>query len=112
MKAGDLREPIRLERPHRTTDQRGLPVTTWEPVGGVLYASMKDVSGRDFYAAQAYQAQDVVTFGIRWRDDIRKTWRILCRGVPYEIEQINHLGYKRDFMHVKAKAIVGEGGES
>ena len=72
-------------------------------------ASMADVSGRDFYAAQAYQAQDIVTFGIRWRDDLCKEWRIVHRGSVYQIEQINHLGYRRDFIHVKARMTTGEG---
>lgn len=30
-------------------------------------------------------------------------------GQKYQIEQINHLGYKRDFMHIKARLITGEG---
>ncbi len=109
MKAGDLREPIRLERPSYGMDDHGNRMTTYTQVGGVVYASMKDVSGRDFFAAQAHQTQDVVTFGIRWRSDIDKTWRIVYHGVPYEIEQINHLGYKRDFLHIKARAVLGEG---
>lgn len=109
IKAGDLKHPICLERPTFRTDDCGNRSTTWIQVGSVLYASMKDVSGREFYAAQAYQAQDVVTFGIRWRDDITEEWRIVYHNIPYKIEQINHLGYKRDFMHIKAKAVKGKG---
>lgn len=109
MKAGDLRQPIRLECPVASVDSGGNRVTTWKPLPVTVYASMKDVSGREFYAAQAYQAQDVVTFGIRWRDDITEEWRIVHHGIPYKIEQINHLGYKRDFMHIKAKAVKGKG---
>ncbi len=108
MKAGDLKHRITLERPVDTTDARGNRRTVWQPFATCM-ASMADVSGRDFYAAQAYQAQDTVTFGIRWRDALNKECRIDHMGQKYQIEQINHLGYKRDFMHIKARRITGEG---
>ena len=108
MKAGDLKHQIVIERPETTTDAKGNRRTAWVPVV-TCWASMADVSGRDFYAAQAHQAQDVVTFGIRWLDSIDKECRIIHDGRVYHIEQINHLGYKRDFLHVKAREIRGEG---
>ena len=108
MKSGDLKHRITIQRPTFETDARGNRRRTWRDVATV-WASMADVSGRDFYAAQAYQAQDIVTFGIRWRDDIDKECRVLHAGNPYEIEQINHLGYKRDFLHIKARMVCGEG---
>jgi SPP1 family predicted phage head-tail adaptor len=101
MKAGDLKHRVSLERATHTTDDRGNRRTTWLPIT-TCWASMADVSGRDFFAAQAYQAQDIITFGIRWRDDLDKECRIIHAGQAYQIEQINHLGYKRDFMHLKA----------
>lgn len=107
MKAGDLKHPITLERPEVTIDAKGNRRTTWTPAA-TCRASMADVSGRDFYAAQAHQTQDIVTFGIRWQEAIDKTWRIVHRGAIYQIEQINHLGYKRDFMHIKARMVRGE----
>ena len=75
MKAGDLKHRITIERPKETTDDCGNRRTNWQPIA-TCWASMADVSGRDFYAAQAYQAQDTVTFGIRWRDSINKECRI------------------------------------
>lgn len=89
------------------TDDRSNRRTEWVPVATV-WASKADVSGRDFYAAQAYQAQDVVTFGLRWRDDLTVDCRILHGDDEYKIEQINHLGYKRDFVHVKTRLVRGK----
>lgn len=108
MKAGDLKHQITIERPEEFTDGKGNRRTRWRPIA-TCWASMADVSGRDFYAAQAYQAQDIVTFGIRWRDSIDKECRIVHAGQAYQIEQINHLGYRRDFLHLKTKLIQGEG---
>lgn len=108
MKAGDLKHRITIEKPTYTTDARGNRRAEWTVVS-TCWASMADVSGRDFYEAQAHQAQDTVTFGIRWRESIDRECRIRHGGAIYHIEQINHLGYKRDYMHVKARMIRGEG---
>lgn len=108
MKAGDLRHLVTIQRPVYQTDAKGNRRRTWADVA-TCWASMADVSGRDFYAAQAYHAQDIVTFGIRWREDVTTDCRILHRGQPYEIQQVNHLGYRRDFMHIKARMLRGDG---
>ena len=108
MKAGDLKHPIIIEKPIKSTDTRGNRGTVWVPVWSGM-ASMADVSGRDFYAAQAHQVQDVVTFGIRWNEGVDTAMRIIYAGQAFEIVQINHLGYKRDYMHIKARQNKGEG---
>ncbi len=108
MKAGDLRHRVTLQRPEWTTDARGARRTTYVDMA-VVYASMADVSGRDFFEAQAYRAQDVVTIGIRWRDDVDTSWRLVHGNVAYEILAINHLGYRRDYLHIKARQTRGEG---
>lgn len=104
MKAGDLKHPILLQKPQMTTDAKGNRITSWVDQASVM-ASMADVSGRDLYAALANQAEDTVTFGIRYRDDIDESWRILWGGQVYTIRQVNHLGYKRDFIHLKTRKI-------
>lgn len=107
MKAGDLKHQITIERPKTITDAKGNRRATWVPVL-TCWASMADVSGRDFYVAQAHQSQDIVTFGIRWRDSVDKECRIRHGAHVYQIEQINHLGYKQDFMHIKARMVCGK----
>ena len=109
IKAGDLRHPVTLKKPVITNNEKGKPITSWVPVNTV-YAEKKDVSGREFYVAQAHHAADTVTFTIRWRDDIDATWRVYYHGKPYEVLAINGLGEMRDFMRLKCKLIQGEGG--
>ncbi len=109
IKAGDLKHPVTLQRPVTTTNEKGKRITTWEDVVTV-YAGKSDVSGREFYTAQAYHAEDVVTFTIRWRDDVAATWRLVHHRTPYNILEVNHLGYMGDFMRLKCKTVQGEGG--
>lgn len=104
MKAGDLRHQITLQKPTSATDARGNRVITYSDAAS-LWAGMKDVSGRDLYAALANNAEDLVTFTIRWRDDVRETYRVVYANQTYEIKQVNHLGYKRDFIQLKTRKL-------
>ncbi len=108
-KAGDLRHPVTLLRPVHTINAKGRDITAWETVVAV-YAGKRDVSGREFYAAQANHAADTVTFTLRWRHDLDASWRILFHGKPYEIVSINGLGDMRDYMELRCKLVQGEGG--
>lgn len=107
-KAGDLRFLVELQKPVMYVNDRGRRIPVWESVRTV-YAAKRDVSGREFFQAQAYHAEDVITFRIRWRDDVSATWRVKHHGVCYEIIEVNHLGYMRDYMDLKCRAVTGEG---
>lgn len=107
IKAGDLRQTITLRKPDTHTNAKGRIITGWMDVARVK-AGKADVSGREFYQAQAFHAEDVVTFTIRWRDDVEAAWRVVHRGKEYNILEVNHLGEMRDFMRLKCRVVVGE----
>lgn len=107
MKAGDLRHPLVLMRPDTTVNAQGRPVKVWRDQATV-WAAKADVSGREFYEAQAYHAEDTVTWTLRWRDDVTPEWRVRHGSQTYEIIEVNHLGYKYDFIRLKTRMITGE----
>lgn len=107
MKAGDLRHPVTLMAPVNAVSEKGRPVKTFTDAATV-YASKADVSGREFFEAQAYHAEDVVTFTIRWRDDVTPEWRLRHGTQVYQIVEVNHLGYRYDFIRLKTRMITGE----
>jgi len=107
IKAGDLRCTVTLQRPVRLINDRGRPITRWEDVATVR-AGRAEVSGREFWVAQAYHAEDVVTYTLRWREDVRADWRLIHRGTAYNILEVNHLGDMRDFMRLKCRVVTGE----
>lgn len=108
IKAGDLRQLVTLQRPVNQVNEKGRRITGWEDVATV-HAGKADVSGREFYQAQAFHAEDVVTFTLRWREDVTAKWRLVHRGAVYNILEVNHLGYMRDFMRLKCRMVTGEG---
>ena len=105
-KAGDLRHLITLLEPVVTTVSNRRKVTWKEHK---VYAGKRDVSAREFFQAQAYNAEDVITFTIRWRSDIDSSWRVQHGKATYDISEVNHLGYMRDYMQLKCREVKGGG---
>ncbi len=108
IKAGDLRCPITLKQPVSTRDERNRRITTYQDAAEVM-AAKQDVSGREFYQAHGVHAEDIVTYTIRWRDDITTAWRVEDHGEEYNILEVNHLGYMRDFMRLKCRQVTRGG---
>ena len=107
IKAGDLRHIVVLQRPSSRVNEKGRRITGWEAVATV-HAGKADVSGREFYVAQAYHAEDVVTFTLRYRSDVTVQWRLVHHGAAYNILEVNHLGEMRDYMRLKCRMVQGE----
>ena len=107
IKAGDLRQLVTLQRPATCVNEKGRRIAGWEDVATV-HAAKADVSGREFYAAQAYHAEDVVIWTLRWREDVTTEWRLAHHGAQYNILEVNHLGYMRDYIRLKTRRVDGE----
>ena len=106
--AGSLRQVVTLVRPDTTTGEHNRRTTVWTDVAEVP-AAKADVSGREFFQAHAVNAEDIVTFTIRWRDDIDTAWRVRHGGITYNILEVNHLGYMRDYLRLKCRNVTGGG---
>ena len=110
IKAGDLKHPVDLLKPVTTTGEHNRRTTTYvkqnkDPV----MAAKSDVSGREFFQAHAVNAEDIVTFTIRYRSDIDTTWRVKHHSTTYGILEVNHLGYMQDYLRLKCRTVTGGG---
>ena len=108
IKAGDLRQTVTLMKPVTTLGEHNRRTITWTDAATVP-AAKSDVSGREFFQAHAVNAEDIVTFTIRWRDDIDETWRVKHGTTVYGVLEVNHLGYMRDYLRLKCRNVKGGG---
>ena len=73
-------------------DEYGSPSQTWQNVvatgDGKLWASIVDVSGREFLAAGGTQNAVTTKITIRYRDGVAATMRALHGDVVYSIEAV------------------------
>lgn len=105
-KAGDLRHKVTLQEPavEMVNNRRQVTWTDHKAMAG-----KRDVSAREFFQAQAYNAEDVITFVIRFRKDVTSAWRVKHGTATYDILEVNHLGYMGDYMTLKCREVKGGG---
>lgn len=88
MQAGKLRHRVTLQRPVKTQNPAtGAIINGWADVA-TLWASVVDLSAREFVAAQAGQSEVTTRITIRWRDDVTSKHRILYLGRVYNVHGV------------------------
>lgn len=76
---------VQLLRPVPGKDARGQALDQFEPVGAPIWAAPEPLRGRELFAAAQHQAQIDVRFVIRWRADVLASWRVVWRGIAYDL---------------------------
>jgi SPP1 family predicted phage head-tail adaptor len=106
-KAGDLKHPVKLLEPV-TVIEGNRRKTTWTE--HPAYAAIREVSGKQFFEAQAYHAEDILTFTVRYRADVTAAWRLRHGDNVYTlVGPPNHLGYMGDYMQLRGRIVTGGG---
>jgi len=104
---------IILYRVEHVNDAAGFATAKYTPVhAGQLWAYVRQLSAREFYAAQAAQRSEDMLFVVNWRADMSPDWLVRYRGVFYNITRVDTFeGYKQDLRLYAAKlaAQPGEG---
>ncbi|MFV1944192.1 phage head closure protein [Pseudomonas luteola] len=87
MRAGKLNHLLTIQKVQRTQDRGGGFVETWVDMGKE-WASVESISGREYLAAAALQAQTTWKITLRYRDDLLNTMRLVEGSRIYEIEAV------------------------
>lgn len=79
-------------------DPEGFSTTKYKPIhSGKLWAYVRQLSAKEFYAAKAVQQSEEMFFTINWRGDITAEHFISYKGVFYDITRVDTFeGYKED----------------
>lgn len=82
--AGQLDQRLTLQQRAAGVDAHGQPSGAWQTVATV-WGRARPLRSRELFAAGQVQNVTDVEFTVRWRADVRSTWRVLWRGVPHDI---------------------------
>ena len=82
--AGLLDQVVTLQQRAAGTGGRGQDNGAWQTVADV-WARVEPMRGREYQAAAQLQAEMDTRITIRYRADVTELWRVLWRGVPYDI---------------------------
>lgn len=104
MRAGRLDRRVTLQLRTLVQDAQGQNVEAWSTLAEV-WASKRDVTGREYFAAQATNAEGSAVFQIRYRSDVTVLNRLVCEGVTYNIRHVAELG-RREGLQLACTAKV------
>lgn len=100
---GRLKDRITLQTP---TQQEGPfpPLDDYEDYT-TIWAEVRFLRGRNFYAAKSANIKTDVEFIIRHRTDLDETMRVVHEGKDYEIEGIVPMDNTSSYMTIRAYEI-------
>lgn len=108
MEIGELRHRTTLQKFSTNTNENGFEVENWQDYKTV-WAAVTNLSGKEYYAAAAVQAENTVKFTIRYTDEIDTTMRILFKDKQYSIISIDNIKYVNKFIEIKAMEVDSSG---
>lgn len=106
MRAGQLNKRVTLQTPAAGQDEFGQPLTGWTDVATV-WASITDMTGREYIAAAAVQTSVQTRITIRYRAGIVAAMRVLHGADVYNIAAV--LEWGRDALNLMCEKGVGDG---
>lgn len=108
MSIGDLRHRITFQRFTTVVNENGFEIEAWQDYKTV-WASVSNLSGREYYQAVAVQAERTVKFLIRYIQDIDTSMRILFKDKQYNIALIDNMKYLNKYIEIKAIEVESSG---
>ena len=90
---GELTERVTLQSRSTAQDAYGQATITWTDVATV-WARVRAVSGREFFAAAQVQQEQSVKVVIRKRADVAGTWRLLWQARAHDITGVIPIGHE------------------
>jgi len=114
MQIGELDREIVLQAKTAGQSGSGEPTEVWAPIdtggvpAGTVWAKVRPLSGREYYAALGAQivAEETLVFRIRFRTDVRPgTARIQYEARTYNIRRVAEVG-RRDGLDIYADTVT------
>lgn len=108
MGAGELKHRITFLIPANTVNENG-----FETEGLIefktVWASVSNLSGREYFAAAEVQKEKTVKFKIRAIHGIDESMLIAFQGRHYNITSIDNIKYENKYVEVKALEVDEDG---
>lgn len=105
---GEMKHRITFQKPTSTVNENGFETEAYEDFRTV-WASVTNLSGREYFAAAAVQKEKTVKFLIRAISGLDETMRIAFKGKQYNITSIDNIKYDNRFIEIKAMEVEEHG---
>ena len=103
---GDLKHLVEIGYTENAINENGYPEPN-EIVVGKVWAAATDAGNQHFRAADTINAEAVINFTIRFREDIQPGMWVKFRGEKWIISTLGEYGFKRRYLGLKASVVKG-----
>lgn len=108
MAIGDLRHRLTLQKFTTVVNENGFEEEAWQDYKTV-WASVSNLSGREYYQAATVQAEKTVKLLIRYSQELDTSMRILFKNKQYNITSIDNMKYANKYIEIKALEVESSG---
>jgi len=103
--AGQLREPLTIQRKFAVSDGIGGQTISWITLGSTR-GDVRPVSGREALQAMQLQASVTHRIYIRYRSDITAADRLTMRGQPLQIRSVVNIEMRNRWLELSCDSGV------
>lgn len=108
MDIGNLRHRITFQEFIIAVNANGFEEEMWQEYK-IVWASVSNLSGREYYQAATVKAENTVKFTIRYLPNIDTSMRIGFEGKQYNITSIDNMKYENKYIEIKALEVNSSG---
>lgn len=101
MDIGELRHRITFQKQTLQINENGFEEEVWKDYKTV-WASVSNLSGREYFKAAAIQKENTVKIRIRYMDSLDTSMQILFNEKRYNITSIDNIKYEKRYIEIKA----------
>lgn len=107
MNPGELNKKITIQRYISDKDINKIKIQTWKDIK-TCHANVKNLSGKEYWTAKAYEAERTVIFTIRYNSmpDISLKDRIKFNNKLFNISLIDNVLYKNEILIIRAMEVI------
>lgn len=106
MQAGDLRQRVTIqEAADPARDTYGAEIVVWADVATV-WGAVEPLTGREFFDAQATNAETTTRIRIRYRIGIVPKMRVVWGSHRYDIQSVTEIKSGRRELHLMCRELL------
>lgn len=105
---GEMRQRVTLQT-RTVTRVEGIPEESWATVATV-WAAVSDISGKEYFQAQAVQSEVTTRIKIRYRTGITPSMRVLYGSRVFQILSVIDKDERHRVMELMCKEVIPGGG--
>lgn len=103
---GDLRNLVEIGYTENAINENGYPAPK-DVVVCKVWASATDAGNQHFRAADTINAEAVINFTVRYRDDVKPGMWVRFRNEKWLISTLGEYEFKRRYLGLKASIVKG-----